>query len=180
MDGLQAQIKKTIEHIKNELAGIRGGRAHPALIEEVKVNAYDSEMRLRELAAITIPEAKMLEVRVWDINIVDAVAAALERSDLGTSPSVAGEVIRIALPPLTEERRVQLTRLIGTITEDGRISLRRERDAELDKLKQMKTSGNVSEDEFFKQKEDIEGQIKDANKEIEEMKVAKESELADV
>ena len=179
MPDLQQQIQKTLDHVQTELSGIRGGRAHPALIEEIHVDAYGSQMRLRDIASITVPEARILEVRLWDANLVEAAANALERSDLGTAPNIAGEVIRIALPPLTDERRVQLGKVIGNICEDGRVALRNERDAVNSRLKQQQKTGDISEDALFREREEIEEAIKEANAEIDRMRKAKEAEIAD-
>ena len=179
MSDLSSQIEKTIEHVRTELSGIRSGRAHPALVEEVKVDAYGSPMRLRDIAAITVPEPKLLEIRVWDMNLAEAAAKALEESDLGTAPNIAGEVIRIALPPLTDERREQLQRLIGKICEEGRIALRNERDAALERLKKQEKAGELSEDAFFAEKESVEEAIKESNEKIEEMRKAKEDEISE-
>lgn len=179
MSDLDAQITKTLEHVKGELTGIRSGRAHPALVEEIKVAAYGTPTRLRDIAAITVPEAKLLEIRVWDASLAEAAAKALEESDLGTAPNIAGEVIRISLPPLTEERREQLMKLIGKICEEGRIALRNERDTALDQLKRQEKSGEISEDTFFAEKEKVENAVKEGNDEIETMRKAKEAEIAE-
>lgn len=176
---LQTKIDKSLEHVRGELSGIRSGRAHPALVEEVQVSAYESQMRLRDIAAITVPEPKTLEIRVWDVNLVDAVASALEKSDLGTKPNIAGEVIRIALPPLTSERREQLQKIIGSTCEEGRIALRSERDTAIEKLKKQKKSSEISEDEFFAQKEQIEEAIKEGNDKIMTMRKQKEEEISE-
>jgi len=176
-DNLRVQIDKTLEHARMELAGIRGGRAHPALVEDVRVKAYDSDMRIRDLASIAVPEPRVLQLTIWDESIIDAVEAALKESDLGTMPSVAGNVIRIALPPMTGERKAQLTKLVGNIREDARISLRQERDSALEAAKKQKDAGEISEDEFFRMKDDVEDAIKMGNDAIEEMRKNKETEL---
>lgn len=179
MDELLDKVDKTLEHIRTELSGIRSGRAHPALIEEVQVQAYESQMRLRDIATITVPEPRILEVRVWDAAVVDAVASALEQSDLGTSPNIAGNVIRIALPPLTDERRVQLNRLIGNICEEARVALRNERDTANAQIKKQQKSGALSEDELFRRKDEVDEAIKKANAEIDSMRKAKDEELSE-
>ena len=177
MDDLEEKILKTLEHVKTELAGVRGARAHPALVEEIHVEAYGAAMRIKDLASITIPEPKMIEIRAWDTSLTGALATAVEAAKIGANPMVAGDVIRIALPALTDDRRMQIKKIIGNICEEGRIALRQERDQTLEKMKRQQKDGEISEDDLHRMKDSVDEAIKKANDTIAEMKTAKDEEI---
>lgn len=177
MPDLEKKIEATLARIAQDLIAIRGGRAMPGLVEEIVVEHYGTKMPIKQLASITVPEAKTIAVTPWDASAVAAVAKALEQADLGAMPSVHGEVIHITLPPLTQDRRVQLLRFVGKTVEEGRIALRRDREEAIEGLKVQERAGEISEDAFFRGKERVEETVKGANEKLEKLRAEKEEEL---
>lgn len=140
MDGAVASLKA-------EFAGIRTGRANPALLDNIKVKAYGSEMPLNQVGSIGVPEPRMLTVSVWDKTAVASVEKALRSSSLGLNPVVDGTTLRIPLPPLTEERRKELVKVAGQYSESAKVAVRNVRRDAMDTLKKMEKDGAMSEDE---------------------------------
>src|SRR5436190_14854139 len=120
---LEAEDKmtKTEDVVQKEFAGVRTGKASPALVENIMVEVYGSQMRIRELAGITAPEPRMLLIQPWDAGTVHPIEKAIQKSNLGLNPAVQGKVIRIVLPELSEERRIEFTKIVKKMAEDGRI-----------------------------------------------------------
>lgn len=176
MDTFQEKLNKIVERLKSETASLRTGRATPALIEEVSVDCYGTPMPLKSVAAISSPEARQLVIQPWDQSTIPAIEKALQDSSVGLSPVTDQHVIRINIPALTEERRKELTKLLGRYVEEARIKVRQERDAAQKKLEAEATS----EDEEFRGKKDIQKQVDDINKRIEDMEDAKEKEIMTV
>jgi len=142
----EEKMLKTEEHLLNQLSGVRTGKASPSLIENLQVEAYGSMMRLKELATISTPEARMLMVQPFDITNVKAIEKAIQSSNLGLNPASQGKFIRIVLPDLSAERRAEFVKLCKRFTEDGRVAIRNERRQAMESLKKAKNDG-VSEDE---------------------------------
>lgn len=136
-----------IASLKTEFAGIRTGRANPALLDNIKVKAYGSEMPLNQVGSIGVPEPRMLTVSVWDKTAVAGVEKALRSSSLGLNPVVDGTTLRIPLPPLTEERRKELVKVAGQYSESAKVAVRNVRRDAMDTLKKMEKDGSMSEDE---------------------------------
>jgi ribosome recycling factor len=142
----EEKMLKTEEHVVHEFAGVRTGKASPSLIENVMVEAYGSHMRLRELATINAPEARMLMVQPFDQTNVKAIEKAIQGAGMGLNPAVQGRFIRIVLPELSTERRQEFVKLTKKMAEDGRVAVRNERRQALESLKKVKNDGGVSED----------------------------------
>lgn len=136
-----------IASLKTEFAGIRTGRANPALLDNIKVKAYGSEMPLNQVGSIGVPEPRMLTVSVWDKTAVAGVEKALRSSSLGLNPVVDGTTLRIPLPPLTEERRKELVKVAGQYSESAKVAVRNVRRDAMDTLKKMEKDGSMGEDE---------------------------------
>lgn len=177
-DEFLRQKEKSLEHVSRELLGIRGSRAVPGLVEDIPVEAYGSTMPVKQLASVSIPEPRTIAISAWDKQMTSSIAKALEKADLGAMPTISGEVIHVTLPTLTAERREKLIKLIGNIVEEGRIALRRIREETLSALKTQKEKGELSEDSFFRLKEDLEKAISEGNDKLEELREAKERELS--
>ncbi|MCS7255057.1 MAG: ribosome recycling factor [Thermomicrobium sp.] len=143
----EQRMKKSLELLRNELSGIRAGRASPSLIEHLEVNYYGTPMPLNQLASITAPEPRMLVVQVWDSSAVSAVEKALRQSELGLNPSVDGQTLRILLPPLTEERRKQLVKLVHQHVEEAKVAIRNIRRDALADIKKLLKEKQISEDD---------------------------------
>jgi ribosome recycling factor len=147
---LEAEEKmfKTEEHVTHEFAGVRTGKASPSLLENIMVEAYETNMRLRELASISVPEPRMLMVQPFDQANVKAIEKAIQGAALGLNPAVQGRFIRVFLPELSTERRQEMVKVARRMSEDGRVAVRNERRQALELLKKLGRDGGVSEDEI--------------------------------
>ena len=132
---MQNRVAKSIESLKKEFSGLRTGRASTALLDSIMVDAYGSMMPINQVANVSVPEARMLSVSVWDKNLIKHVEKAIRESSLGLNPMNDGVQIRIPLPPLSEERRIELTKVAGKYTEEARVAVRNLRRDLLDKIK---------------------------------------------
>jgi len=164
---LEISLKNTAIHLKDELQAVRSNRPSVGLLEDIKVEAYGQEMQVKQLGSLSIRPPREIEVSVWDKSAVGAVAKAIEAAKAGFSVSTDGQTVRVSLPPLTDERRAELTKLVKRMSEDARISVRGERDEAMKKIKAAEESGGIGEDQAFKSKEQAQKLVDQANKEIE-------------
>ena len=147
LNDLERRMDNTIEVLKKELSGIRSGRANINFLEPVSVNAYGQNMKLRDLSTVSAPESRLITIQVWDNANVNIVEKAIHESGLGLNPQVEGQLIRIVLPELTEERRAELAKTVSKYSEQAKISIRNVRQDGMNSLKKDSQSGNFSEDE---------------------------------
>lgn len=145
---LEAEEKmlKTEEVVQKEFAGVRTGKASPGLVENILVEVYGSQMRVRELAGISTPEPRVLMIQPWDATTLHPIEKAITKANLGLNPAVDKKVIRIVLPELSQERRQEFVRIVRKMTEDGRVAVRHVRRDALESLKKEEKSGGVTED----------------------------------
>ena len=143
----EERMKKAIEGVRRELAGIRSGKASPALLDTVRVEAYGQTMPLNQVGQVTAPEARLLVVQPYDRSLVKAVSRAILQADLGLNPTDDGTVVRVPIPTLTEERRRDLVKLIAKFAEEGRVHVRQVRHDVLHDLKKQGKDGTLPEDE---------------------------------
>ncbi|EWH11316.1 ribosome recycling factor [Catenovulum agarivorans DS-2] len=173
----QERMGKSIEALKNQLAKIRTGRAHPSLLDTISVEYYGVDTPLNQVGNVVVEDSRTLAVSVFDKSLIQAVEKAIMTSDLGLNPSSAGTVIRIPLPPLTEERRKDLIKVVKAEVEQGRVAIRNiRRDANSD-VKSLLKDKDISEDEAKKAEEDIQKVTDENIKEVEVILSAKEKEL---
>ena len=146
---LEAEEKmiKTEEVVQHEFAGVRTGKASPGLVENIMVEVYNSHMRLRELAGITTPEARMLVIQPWDATTIHPIEKAIQKANLGLNPAVQGKIIRIVLPELSEERRHEFVKIVRKMAEDGRVAIRHVRRDALEHVKKEAKNGGISEED---------------------------------
>ncbi len=144
----EEKMLKTEDHVVHEFSGVRTGKASPSLIENIMVEAYESHMRLKELATISVPEPRMLVVQPFDVSNVKAVEKAIQSSGLGLNPSTQGRFIRVVLPDLSTERRHEFVKIVKRMSEEGRVAIRSERRAALERFKKLKGTAGVSEDDL--------------------------------
>lgn len=175
----EEKMLKTEEHLVQQFAGVRTGKASPALIENIHVEAYGSHMRLKELATITAPESRMLMVQPFDISNTKAIEKAIQSANLGLNPATQGKFIRIVLPDLSTERRQEFVKICKKITEEGRVAIRNERRQAMDLLKKAKNDG-TSEDEVKGAEEEVQKLTDNYIKKLEEHLVHKEKEILTV
>ncbi|MBI2587993.1 ribosome recycling factor [Candidatus Azambacteria bacterium] len=166
-----------IDHLTHELAGLRTGRATPALVEDILVEQYGAKLPLKQLASISVPEPRTLLIHPWDKAALSAIEKAIAASELSLAPVVDGDQVRISIPQLTEERRGELTKLAHAKMEDARIALRREREEIWKNIQEEERAGRIREDEKFRLKDELEKFVKDANEKIDELGKRKEGEI---
>ncbi len=174
------RMNKSIEAYKAELSKIRTGRAHASLLDHVTVEYYGAEVPLSQAANITAEDARTLAVTAWDSSMVQAIEKAIMTSDLGLNPNSAGTVIRVPMPPLTEERRINLVKIVKELTENARIAVRNiRRDANND-LKAFRKDKDISEDEEHKGQELVQKVTDQSTAKLEELLQGKEKELMEI
>lgn len=174
---LQLSTKESAAHFKSELTAIRTGQAAPALLDAVKVVAYDSIVPLNQVGSVTIEDARTLRVAAWDLSQVKAIEDAISKADLGVSLSTDEKGVRVSFPELTSERREQLMKLTRTKLEEARTVLRRARDEAWQEIQKKEKEKEMSEDDKFTAKEQMEKHVQEGNKELEDMAKRKEDEL---
>lgn len=176
----RVRMDKTTEALKKDFSGLRTGRASTALLEGITVEAYGGMSPLNQVANISVPEPRMLTVQVWDRSLTKAVEKAIRSSDLGLNPASDGQVIRVPIPALTEERRVELTKVAGKYTEQARVAIRNIRRDAMDAVKKMQKDGDISEDEQKKYETEIQNMTDAAVKAVDEALKIKEQEIKQV
>jgi ribosome recycling factor len=174
------RMDRSVVALKEEFSGLRTGRANAGLLEPVRVEAYGSVSPLTAVAAISVPEPRMISVNVWDKGMVTAVEKAIRNANLGLNPIVDGQTLRIPVPPLTEERRKDLVKLAGKYAEQQKISVRNVRRDANDDLKKAEKAGEISQDEQKKMETDVQKETDAAIKRIDEALKTKEQEIMQV
>jgi ribosome recycling factor len=172
-DDLKRRMQGAVDAFRHDLAGLRTGRASTALVEPVHVEVYGTNMPLNQVATVSVPEPRMLSVQVWD----QPVEKAIRNAGLGINPIVDGQVIRLPIPELTEERRKELAKLVGQYAEKARIAVRNVRRDGMDHLKQDEKKHDISEDERKRLEHEVQKITDDTIKEIDEAAAAKEKEI---
>ena len=174
------RMGKSVESLRRELTTIRTGRASPGLVESLAVNYYDTPTPLNQLANITVPEARVLMIQVWDRTALGDVEKAILASDLGLTPNNDGEVIRITLPVLTEERRRDLVKLVSRKTEDGHVAVRNIRRDANEGLKRLEKDGEIGQDESRRAQGEVQKATDRRIGEMDGLKKEKEAEVLEV
>lgn len=180
ISGAEEAMKGKVEKFKRELTSLRTGRANPQLLDSLYVEYYGSRVPLKQVAAVSIPEARTLEVRVWDKGAVDAVESELRKMDLGTSPARQGDVIRINLPPMTEDQRKKMVKIVHSMGEDARVAIRNERRDALEKIKKAEKAKEISEDDVKRHEQAVQKLTDSYVKLIDDVAGSKEKELLTV
>jgi ribosome recycling factor len=177
---LTGSIGKAHEALKRELTRLRAGRASPALLEGIKVDYYGTPTPLAQMAHINVPEPRLITVKPWDKTQVKPVDKALRESDLGLNPQIDGDLVRIPLPPLTEERRKEFVKIARKYGEECKVGIRKARHDALDLLTQIETEGESSADEVDRAKKKVEELVQDAVKHVDTMIAHKEKDILEV
>jgi ribosome recycling factor len=177
---LSPKLDRAIEHFESELATIHTGRATVSLVDEVLVDAYGSKQQLKQVANITIPEARQILIQPWDKGIVNQIDAALRDADLGFNPVNTGDLIRINIPELTEERRRDFVKIAKEKAEEARVTIRNGRSDVWNAIKKAKTDGEISEDDMYYGEAEIQKLVDSYNKRVEDIFSNKEKELLEV
>jgi ribosome recycling factor len=176
----EGKMKKSAEALRNNLATIRTGRASPALVEHLPVDAYGSSMPLNQLAGISVPEVRMIVIQPYDASTMKAIEKAIQNSELGINPSNDGRVIRLIIPQLTEERRRDLTKLVRNRVEESKVALRNIRREALDDLRQLEHEKLISEDDQRRGQDQLQELINRYTRDLDQIGTAKEAEVMEV
>ncbi|MBI3273444.1 MAG: ribosome recycling factor [Planctomycetes bacterium] len=176
----QDRMEKAIEVMVNEFKGIRTGRATPGLVENIRVEAYGAPMTLKSLATISVPDARMILVKPFDPSTLSAIEKAIQKSDVGLNPSSDGKVLRLAVPPLSEDRRKQLVKGVKEIAEKAKVAVRNVRRDSNKQAEEEKKDSALTEDEAFKLKEEIQKSTEESEKKIEDLLQRKSKEILEV
>ena len=177
---LKRRMDGAIEALKREFGGLRTGRASTGLLEPIVVDAYGAQMPISQVGTIGVPEPRMLSVQVWDRQLVSAVDKAIRESDLGLNPVIDGQLLRIPIPPLTEERRQELTKVAARYAEQARVAVRNVRRDGMESLKKMEKDGEISQDEHHARADDIQKITDEHVKLVDELLSHKDSEIMQV
>jgi ribosome recycling factor len=174
---LQRRMHGALEALRHDLGGLRTGRASTALLDPVQVEVYGSSMPLNQVATVSVPEARMLTVQVWDRSNIQPVEKAIRSAGLGLNPVTDGQLIRLPIPELTEERRKELAKLVGQYAEKARIAVRNVRRDGMDHLKQDEKKHQISEDERKRLETEVQKLTDDTIQEIDDLAHGKEKEI---
>lgn len=173
----EIKMNQALEHFEGELSKVRTGRAHPDMLASVTVEAYGTRMPLNQVANVTAPEPQMIQVSPFDPSNIKAISDAIRVSDMGFNPSDDGRLVRVPIPPLTEERRREMVKLLGEKVEDCRIALRTIRQDALKDAKRMKDDKQLSEDDVKRVEKGLDDDMKEYQAKIDELFKAKEKEV---
>ncbi len=174
------KMNKAVAHTRTEFAGVRSGRASAGLVEHLRVEVYGSEVELRTVAGLSVPEARLLVISPYDKSTVNAIEKAIQASDLGLTPSNDGSVIRLSFPPLTEERRRDLVRVVRHKAEEGRVAIRNLRRAARHELEGLERDGDLSSDEVERVEKDLDKLTQEMVAAIDKLLAHKEQELLEI
>ena len=177
---LQASIEKAQDALKRDLGKLRTGRAHPGMLDSIRVDYYGTPTPIGQMAAVNVPEPRMITIKPWEKNLVQAVDKAIRESDLGLNPMVDGDLLRVPVPALSEERRRDLTKIARKNGEETKIAIRKSRHDALDMLGEMKTNGDASEDEIDRAKKRAEDVVSQGGQGVDALVTAKEKEIMTV
>ena len=177
---LKRRMHGAVDALKHDFGGLRTGRASASLLEPIHVDAYGANMPLAQVGSISVPEPRMLQISVWDRGLVIAVEKAIRTSNLGLNPQTEGQVIRLRMPDLTQERRKELVKVAHTYAEKARVAVRNVRRDGMDHLKQLEKASLLSEDEQKKKADEVQKMTDDTIKDIEQVLKHKEQEIMQV
>lgn len=173
-------FEKVLDHLQHELNGLRTGRAHPALLSTVQVEVYGSKMPLEHVASVSVSDAKTLAISPWDKGQINAIEKGIQIANLGLNPSNDGNVIRLTLPPLTEDRRKELVKLLGQMIEQSRIGIRQVREDVIKAMKKAKEDGDISDDDLVHGQRKLQEVVDQYNETIKSAGSEKEKDLTTV
>jgi len=174
---LRQNMNNSLDALKKQFMKIRTGRASTALLDGIKVNCYDTQMPLDQVASLSVPESRLITIKPWDQSIIGEIEKSILKSELGLTPMNDGKIIRIAIPPLTEERRKELAKLAKKMAEEGKISIRNHRREANELFKELKTEKEISEDEMYKAQDEVQKITDEFIKKTDEITAEKEKEI---
>jgi ribosome recycling factor len=171
------KMNKTIESLKKDFGRIRTGRASTALLDGIKVNCYETQMPLDQVASLSVPESRLITIKPWDPSIISEIEKAILKSELGLTPVNDGKIVRIPIPPLSEARRKDLAKLAKKMAEEGKIAVRNHRREANEMLKELKNEKEISEDDLYRTQDEVQKVTDEFIKKIDELTAEKEKEI---
>ena len=171
------RMKKTTSSLENELKRVRTGRASLSIFDGIRVDYYGTPTPLAQMASLSIPESRLIMIQPWDVSVIKEIEKAILKSDLGLTPSSDGKIIRISIPPLTEDRRKEIAKIVRKMCEDHKVAVRNIRRDANELLKGFKKEGDISEDDAFKAQEQVQGMTDEYIKAIDKIYTEKEKEI---
>ncbi|MFC1840756.1 ribosome recycling factor [Thermodesulfobacteriota bacterium] len=174
---LREKMDKSIGALKKEFLRLRTGRASTALLDGIKVSCYESQMPIDQVASVSVPESRLITIKPWDQSIIKEIEKSILKSELGLTPMNDGKIIRISIPPLTEERRMELAKLAKKMAEDAKIAIRNHRREANEMFKELKNEKELSEDEMYRAQDEVQKITDDFIAKIDEINTEKEKEI---
>lgn len=179
IDGLKPELDKAMEFLKKELMKIKTSRATPVMVEDIMVNCYNQKLPIKQLGSISAPQPRLITIQPWDKSILSDIEKAI-RNQSSFSPVVDGEIVRINIPPLSEEQRKEYVKIIAEKAEEARISIRLHRERVWKEIQEMERKGEIREDDKFRAKDELQELIDDYNEKIEDLRKNKEKDVMTV
>jgi ribosome recycling factor len=179
-EDLNERMAKSIESLKREYSRLRTGRASISLLDGIRVSYYDTPTPLNQMASLAVPEPRLIVIQPWDKTAIGDIEKAVLKSELGLTPINDGKVIRIAIPPLTEERRKELVKVARKMAEDNKVAIRNIRRDANDMLKDLKTEKDITEDDLYRSQDEVQKITNDFISQVDELCVAKEKEILEI
>lgn len=176
----KSRMDDNIDHLNKEFSKLRTGRANPALVEEISVNYYGTATPLKQVANISIPEARQIVIQPWDKAAMDDIETAINNADIGITPSNDGDSLRITLPPMTEENRKDLVKVLNNIAEESRVTVRNIREDVWKAIQEAEKNGEMAEDDKFAGKDALQKVVDEYNNKIESFRKQKEEDVMTV
>lgn len=180
LEELEKKMESTLQVLRKELGSLRTGRASLSILDGIKISYYDTLTPLNQVASLAVPESRLITIQPWDPSLIGDIERAILKSDLGLNPANDGKIIRISIPPMTEERRKQLVKVLKKMAEEGKIAVRNIRREGNEKLKLQQKNKEMSEDELYRQQEKIQKLTDSFIEKIEELERKKEKEIMEV
>ncbi|TDR93579.1 ribosome recycling factor [Enterovirga rhinocerotis] len=180
LSDLKRRMQGAIASLKHDLGSLRTGRASPSLVEPIHIDAYGQSLPMNQVATVSVPEPRLLSVQVWDRGMVSAVEKAIRESDLGLNPQTEGQVIRLRIPEMNEQRRKEMVKVAHKYAEEARVAVRHVRRDGLDVLKKLQKDGHIGEDDEKRQSADVQKATDEAVSEVDSVVSAKEKEIMQV
>ena len=173
----EEKMEKAIDVLKREFSGLRTGRASTSLLDPISVEAYGSKVPLNQVSNISVPESRLLIVQVWDDSLVNIVENSIRNSNLGLNPMIEGSLIRIPIPELSEERRIEIVKIASKYSEDSKVSIRNIRRDAMEKIKSLEKNKEISQDESFKFSDEVQNMTKILIEKIDTLFADKEKDI---
>jgi len=180
LDDIKRRMRGAVNSLKSDLAGLRTGRASTNLLDPITVDAYGAAMPINQVATVSVPEPRLLSVQVWDRGMVGAVEKAIRESDLGLNPQTEGQVIRLRIPEMNEQRRKEMVKVAHKYAEEARVAIRHVRRDGLDTLKKLEKDGDISQDDEKRQADQVQKATDEHVSEVDQVLAAKEKEIMQV